>query len=563
MRSAVWDWHYGYTPQADMYSYELYYVDHHPEFLVGKDDEITQATRIFKQHKGHNILLVGDPGSGRHALLTELAHEHINLRFLVFDIVAFLKGKKIRSEQAASLADVLFEVHNAGNVVLIINHFEQLRDFFSTIEPFLESSQVHIVGVTTPEHYHAELLVSKSLMKFVTTLTVEPLSEHELRELVKRRTAYSPWSVFPDTIITQFLSSSNTLMSLEQKGQPEAIITLIDEFHTWQRMYRKKNKSDTKLELPRMANMFLKERLNIPSAAPLSDEERLKLKNLDTLLHTRVIAQDHAIEQIVSALRRRRLQLSDINRAIGSFLFLGPTGVGKTETAKALAAIFFEDENKLLRFDMARYQNRTQIDELTDDLARAIREEPYGVLLLDEIEKSHPDLLNIFLTVIDEGYFHDSHGSKVLASNLIIIGTSNAASEYIRELSLGGEESVAEAMGTISEEIAQERRASYLQQQVVNYILTKKLYTPEFINRFDAVVVYLPLTNDHLKQIARMKIEKIRDQLQEKHQKTFTISDELIEKIVSEGTRKDFGARELDRTIDRIVEDAIANELLK
>lgn len=561
-RSAVWDWHFGYTPLTDQYSYELYYVDHNSDLIVGKSDELDTAARIFSQQKGHNILLVGEPGSGRHALLTELAYKHIDLRFMVFDCVSFLKGHKVQSEKSAALSEILREVQAAGNIVLILNHFETLLEFTTTMEPFLASSDIHVVGVTVPRYYHDQFLPTKSLMKYFATLQVEVLTESELRDIVKLRTKFSAWGTFPDSLITQLLAASNALASLEQKGQPEAIISLLDAFDSWTTSNKRK-KGDTTPTLQELINSFLQDKLKVPSAAPLTEKEKKKLRSLETLLHQRVIAQHQAIEQISNALRRRRTQVSDINKAIGSFLFLGPTGVGKTETAKALATIFFEDGRKLLRFDMSRYQQKNQIGQLLDELARVVREQPYGVLLLDEIEKAHPDLLNIFLTIIDEGYFHDTHKAKVLCTNLIIIGTSNAASEYIRELALGGQEAVAQAMGTITSTTAETKQAADMQQKVIDHILKEKIYTPEFVNRFDAVVVYTPLSNKELKKIARMKLEKLRDQLQSKHQKTFTISDDILDTIVKQGTRKDFGARELDRTINKVVEDKIAEELLK
>ena len=211
----------------------------------------------------------------------------------------------------------------------------------------------------------------------------------------------------------------------------------------------------------------------------LSDE----IKNLEAKLHERIINQKEAIGEVSGALRRRQLALSSEKKPIGSFLFLGPTGVGKTETAKALADIFFKDESKLIRFDMAQYQHEAQMEDLTRELARTIREDPYAILLLDEIEKAGKNMLNLFLSITDEGYFFDENRNKVLCNNLIIIGTSNAASEFIRE--------------HLEEDTDHSLHEKTFNTQVVEYVLKKHIFSPEFVNRFDALVVFTPLTRAH------------------------------------------------------------------
>jgi len=335
------------------------------------------------------------------------------------------------------------------------------------------------------------------------------------------------------------------LATIEGKGQPEAGITLLEEFTAACRQAMKDKKS--KPDAHELLKTFLSERLHTPFGAPLGTDDKDRLRRLEELLHERVISQYPAITHIANALRRRRLQLSDSKKPIGSFLFLGPTGVGKTETAKALAAIIFEDEKRLMRFDMAQYQQQAQISQLTNELARSVREMPYGVLLLDEIEKAHHDLLNLFLTITDEGYFHDTNGNKVLCNQLIIIGTSNAGSEYIREITQNDDKGYEE---------------DTFQRKITEYVLNKGIFTPEFINRFDAVVVYLPLTDYQLKEITKMKLMNIQRSLKEHHGKELPITEELVSKIVEEMKQREFGARELDRTIKRIVIDPLAKELL-
>ena len=561
LRSAVWNWHYGYTPIADRFSVELYDKPFVKGSLVGMEEEYKTATRIFQQNSGHNIMLVSEPGSGRRSLMNMLAHAHINLRFLQFDHVRFFKGIVTKSEQAAALTSVLREAERAGNVVLIIPHFETLTVHFSVMEPYLASPSVHIAGVVATGDYHQLILPDKSIMQYFTTLEIRPLTEDQLRDVAEKKTEQSPWGTFPKTAIDEFLAGSYTLMSLEQKGQPEALISLIDEFFSWAQAEKK---YASKHDMTTLTAAFFQERFDVPSTAPLSDAEREKLRDLERVLSQRVISQQTAISQISRALRRRRLQLSGTTKPIGSFLFLGPTGVGKTETAKALASIFFEREDLLLRFDMSRFQQKTQINELVDELAQKIREEPYGVLLLDEIEKANKDLLHIFLTIFDEGYFLDSHRAKILCNNVIIICTSNAASAFIRELGSDNTHALAEAFGQPSQESQPGQVDTMVnQRKVVDFLLRNNVFSPEFINRLDDVVIFGYLSSESLKKIAAMKLKLVQSRLQQTHKKTFNITPQLIDTVVASCVQQEFGARELDRVIKRIVEDTIAEELLK
>lgn len=384
-------------------------------------------------------------------------------------------------------------------------------------------------------------------MKHFVTVDTNPLPKHTVLKILATRVARSDQNeMLPPEILETLYTASRHLESTEQKHQPEAALSLLSEFLDV--IYQKR---DTNQPVQSLLEQFLEERLKIPFGA-LTNTERQILKNLEDALHQRIIAQDEAIDEIAGALRRRQLKLSAENKPIGTFLFLGPTGVGKTETAKALAHIFFDPsgdgEKNLIRFDMSRYQHEAQIEELIEELAQAIRETPYAVLLLDELEKANRSILNLFLTIIDEGYFTDNNRSTVLCSNLIIIGTSNAASEFIRE--------------HLANDADHGNHAGTFNSQVIEHTLKQGIFSPEFINRFDAVVVYTPLTRSDLKEIAHMKLTNLKKRLQTVHHKTFTIPESMLDHIVEEGTHPEFGARELDRAIRRLVEEPLAEKLL-
>lgn len=570
------DWHFGYTPNLDKYNkipnlptsgrWSFKHV-----FLVGREKEIAQIKRIFARESQNNVLLVGEPGSGRHAIINYLANTMFYYRFVYFDLVSLFKDKKTSPEQRGALEEILQEAKAAGNIVLIFGDFEKYVNFADVWEKFIAGSSLYVLALSTPAAYYQILFPNKTLMKYFTKVDVPSLTRKQVFEVLKNRFAQlypSPTWVKagqeaklprfhlyqPDTrnqileILETILEASYQTALLQDTHQPEAALDLLEEFATTQKESSSTHDRYKNLTTQEALEEFLEEKLKVP-VGKLKAEEREKLTHLEKLLHQRVVNQEEAITGIASALRRRRLHLAEETKPIGSFLFLGPTGVGKTETAKALAAIFFENEKFLLRFDMARFQEKKQIVALLEELAATIRSQPYSVLLLDEIDKAQQDLLNLFLTILDEGYFLDNHANRVPCQNLIIIGTSNAASEFIRE--------------KLHTQATRASQICNLGAEVINFILKHNIFSPEFINRFDAVVVYQPLSPEHLKQIAQMKLEKLRQKLQKEHGKTFEISEELLEQIVKEDTHPEFGAREIERTIKRLVEDQLAAELLK
>ncbi|HVS79465.1 MAG TPA: AAA family ATPase, partial [Candidatus Paceibacterota bacterium] len=271
----------------------------------------------------------------------------------------------------------------------------------------------------------------------------------------------------------------------------------------------------------------------------------------EEILRQRIVGQELAITAISDAMRRARAGVSNPNRPMGSFLFIGPTGVGKTETTKALAEVFFGDENKITRFDMSEYSADDALTRLIGSFdtgkpgtfTTALRENPYGVLLLDEFEKANKEVHNLFLQVLDEGVFSDMTGKKVNARNLIIIATSNAGSDLIWTLSQNGKD-LAQAKG-----------------EVIDDIITKGIFKPELMNRFDGVILFHALGNDDLRSVARIQLERLKKRLEER-KLDLEINDALVEFLVKQGSDPKFGARPLNRAIQETVEAIIAKKLI-
>jgi len=301
--------------------------------------------------------------------------------------------------------------------------------------------------------------------------------------------------------------------------------------------------------LPEHVARIVTEKTKIP-VGEIETKEKEILLNLEDLIHKRIINQNEAVNEISEAMRRARAEITIRKGPIGAFLFLGPTGVGKTETSKALTEIYFGSEERMIRLDMSEFQDIKDIPRLIGApekeglLTTKIKERPFSLILLDEIEKAHSDILNLFLQVLDEGHITDGVGRKVSFKNAIIIATSNAGYKIILEA------------------LREETEWSQVKEKLLNYLFANAIFRPEFINRFDGVIVFRPLTKENLLDIAQLMLEKLKRNLTSKYIE-FEINQALKEKIVELGYNPAFGAREMRRVIQNKVENALARALLE
>lgn len=289
------------------------------------------------------------------------------------------------------------------------------------------------------------------------------------------------------------------------------------------------------------------------------ETERLKMLNMENRLHNRVVGQKVAVELVSNSIRRSRAGLQDQNRPIGSFLFIGPTGVGKTELAKSLAEFLFDDENAVVRIDMSEYMEKFSVSRLIGappgyvgyeeggQLTEAVRRRPYSVILLDEIEKAHSDVFNILLQVLDDGRLTDSKGRMVNFKNTIIIMTSNFGTDLIQQ-----------RFATVNEEEYDEIYSS-VQNEIFD--LLRKQFRPEFLNRIDEIVLFKPLTKEEIKSIAKIQLEKLINKLKQ-NKIEIVIENEVFEKIAEIGYDPNFGARPLKRVIQKSIIDHLATSIL-
>ena len=294
----------------------------------------------------------------------------------------------------------------------------------------------------------------------------------------------------------------------------------------------------------------------------LTEGETERLKNLEKILHERVVGQSEAVVAVAKAIRRGRVGLKDPKRPIGSFLFLGPTGVGKTELSKALAEAMFGTENSLIRVDMSEYMEKHSVSKLVGSppgyvgydeggqLSEKVRRNPYSVILFDEIEKAHPDVFNILLQVLDDGHITDSQGRKINFKNTVIIMTSNAGAQRIIEPKLLGFNAVAD----------DEKDYKQMQDGVMEEV--KKMFKPEFLNRIDETIVFHQLTKDDMKSIIEILLKEINHRISDQMGVNLEVTEEAKSYLVDKGYDKKYGARPLKRTIQNLIEDKLAEEIL-
>jgi len=328
---------------------------------------------------------------------------------------------------------------------------------------------------------------------------------------------------------------------------PEKAIDLLD--HACSQLIENQKSKKNQVLSPENINITLSSITHTPNQ--LTQDLKDKLNSLEYKLNQQVINQKTAISILSSAIQQSFVLLGKRKKPLASFLFLGPTGVGKTETAKALNYIFFKDI-PLIRFDMSLYQSKNDIPKLigssetnqSGQLTNALRNNPYGVLLLDEIEKADRDLINIFLTIFDEGYFTDGNGKRVDCKNLIIIATSNAGTNLL----------FANSSSTIN---------PIIQTNPISFLIENNLFSPEFLNRFDDVILFNPIDKNSAETIAKAKLQIIINDIYKLYKVKISVQDEIINQVVASSNYNQFGARELERTLRQTIEDKIVKLILE
>jgi len=557
------NWTAGYTITLDKYSFDLTDSIRKKDLeFIGHQEAMGLMERTLALGEINNVLLMGESGSGRRSMIYALVQKSIlgkslpelNYKRVVELDMSALLAKLESSEEVESVLDRIFqEVLSAGNIILLIDEFHNyigqgarpgVIDISGIISPYLRLSQFQIIAITTYEGLHRYIEKNSSILSLFKKVEVSGISKEETLTLLEYLTfvlekKHKVFISYP--ALSQIISLTGRYFP--SFPFPEKAIDVLDAAAVYVASLKKE-----KVVLPKHIARIVTEKTEIP-VGELAAKEREALLNLEDLIHQRIINQEEAVREVSTALRRARSDITIRKGPMGCFLFLGPTGVGKTETSKALAENYFGSEDKMIRLDMSEFQDIKDIPRLigsekeTGLLTSSVRESPFSLILLDEIEKAHPNILNLFLQVLDEGHLTDGFGRKINFKNTIIIATSNAGYQVILE--------------------ALKKKTDWLKvkQQLLDELFEKAIFRPEFINRFDAMVVFQPLSKENLLEIAELMLSGIKKNLEEKGIE-FVITKELKEKIVELGYNPTFGAREMRRVIQDKVENVLAEALL-
>ena len=547
-------------------------------------------------------------------------------RVVTLDLSGMVAGSKYRGEFEERIKKVISEVMEDGQVLLFIDEIhtiigaggaEGAIDASNILKPSLARGELQLIGATTIEEYRKYIEKDAALERRFQPVTVEEPTQEEtvailkglrgryedhhkvtitddaLESAVKLSARYINDRFLPDKAI-DLIDEASSKVRLTNFVEPEEIKELelqvqaletekeeavkAEAFEKAGQVKREQQKLREQIEAIRSkweqektTRQLIVDENQIADVVAgwtkipvrkLEEEESERLLKLESILHERVVGQEEAVTAIAKAIRRGRVGLKDPKRPIGSFLFLGPTGVGKTELSKALAEAMFGTESALIRVDMSEYMEKHSVSKMIGSppgyvgyeeggqLSEKVRRNPYSVILFDEIEKAHPDVFNILLQVLDDGHITDAQGRKIDFKNTILIMTSNAGAENIlapKRLGFASENDEKASYGFMKDKVMEEVR---------------RLFKPEFLNRIDEIIVFHQLNKEHMKQIADIMLKSILKRTREQMNMALQVDDQAKELLIEKGYDQKYGARPLRRTIQSMVEDQLAEEIL-
>lgn len=532
--------------------------------LTGRQQELAEMVRILGREGRENVLLIGEPGVGKTTLVEALANEIIRgteyhslqfKRVIALDIAAATAGSVGTVKER--MVRVIEEIKAAGNIILVIDQIENLVSaeegqttsaVFAALEPHLDAGEFQFIATTTPGGFKRTIEPSEAFSRTFRVITLSESSVEESLAVLERKA----FELERDhgVVITHLALRNAVELArryIHDRFLPDSANDLLEETVT-------KIAQTKKIVTTRDLEDVVTERTHIPVRAAETEKEKTILLNLEKALHKRVVGQDEAIESLADALRRARTGFAEEGRLLASFLFAGATGVGKTETAKALAQVYFGSEEAMVRLDMSEFQTDDSINrligpppgkpghELGGQLTEAVRRRPFTVILLDEIEKANPRIMDVFLQLLDDARLTDGSGRTVDFSNAIVIATSNVGTKALID---------ATQQGKPAEE----------QKRLVLTAL-KESFRPEFLNRFSGMIVYKPLKQEEILAIARLHLADLRRRMKKK-EILLRFSNSLVTMLAEKGYDPQWGARELRRIIRDVVEERIARKILE
>ncbi len=554
------------TPLLDQFSYDItdYAAAYAIAPTIGREREIGEVMRILERNAKNNVLLVGETGSGREAIAKAIGRLMVrdeslpklkDKRLVCLDAPLIISGAKAGGELEERVQMILREIQLAGNIILFIPNIHSLAesgaehgfDISEILTPVFTQGFFQVIGTTTFYDYHR---VIEKRGDFADTFEIVKVDE-----------------VSPDVALDIIVSEAPTIEDKEEvdftfsalkksielsrryifnKLLPAKAIDLLSEAAVMVRVNRGKNAIVNENDIMKLVT----EKTGIPMS-DINAVEADKLINLEEEIHKRMVDQVEAVAVVSEAIKRMRVGLKNEKKPMGVFLFLGPTGVGKTELAKTLAEVYFGSEKTMVRLDMSEFQEPRSIDRLIGNaesqvagiLTEGVKRQPFSLVLLDEFEKSHPNVLDLFLQVFDDGRLTDGSGRVVDFTSTIIIATSNAGSKIIQARLKEGK--------TIAD----------FKPEIEDHLL--KYFKPELLNRFNAQVIFKTLSENDILEIAKMQVKKLVKRFDQAQGIKLEISPRALEKVAALGYSPLYGARNLQRTITEKIENLIANKFLQ
>ena len=517
------EWAYSVTYLLDQHGRDL---RKNPEVLVlDHDSAIEQMQRVMSRKTQQNVLVVGAQGIGKSTRLGYLA------RIMHRDLsVPALNGKRLVQlfPQEMTTEDIkkcIKEAIAAKNIVLVIENIERFN-IIGLLEPYLDDNHFQMILTTDWSSYNQTYKHNQNLMRVSEVIEMYPPDNDTTMLYLRDWTIAQGQSKRMDNdVLAAVVLLTNKLMM--NQAQPEKSIDILEELVSLD--HKEISVSDVEV--------LLSQKTNVPLGA-LNRDEKDTLIHLEEVLVEHVIGQKKALHAISSALKRGRVGVADSPKPIGSFLFLGPTGVGKTHTAKMLASYYFGGEHMMIRFDMSEFRELDSMNRFIERLATQVEASPFSLVFFDEIEKSHPDILNIFLQLLDEGEIHTANNRTISFGNTMVICTSNAGATFMM------------------------KNEHESQEFLINHIVSTGILRPELINRFDATIMYQSLSRAEIKQITRIMLHALNKHIMKQHRLEVLVTDELLDALARKGHDPQFGVRPLARVIQDYIETEIADVLL-